>query len=497
MTSSRGTVTAVMALVGSVLLACTEPGSRPEPPGPTEEQAPEAAEVVTSAPADPAVVLLSTDPASAALATSRELFDTAPVVVVGSGDDATAMERAVALRVPFLVADGDPGDLVAELDRLDAEAVLAPADADLAAMDDAGVDVVRDVADLPPTEPAGALDDVLVLTDGQPWAAAAVAVAQSAGARTRTVPSGDPRADAELVTTLTERPASHVVALGDVFRSAEVLAARMATASSGAQLPGGGQVLFPHRRMVALYGHPDTPSLGVLGEQDLTATVARAREVAAEYEAHTDVPVVPAFEIIATVASADAGPDGDYSAEASVDELRPWVDAAADAGVYVLLDLQPGTTDFLTQAQRYADLLREPHVGLALDPEWRLRPGQRHLEQIGSVDVEEVNAVAEWLAGLTREGALPQKMLVVHQFRLSMVRGRERLATGFDELAVVLHADGNGPRADKLATWDALRADAPPGVHWAWKNFYDEDSPVFSPEETSALSPTPVLVTYQ
>ncbi|MFZ5871713.1 MAG: hypothetical protein ACOYXW_14455, partial [Actinomycetota bacterium] len=341
------------------------------------------------------------------------------------------------------------------------------------------------------------LSDVLVLEEGQAWAAPAVASAQAAGARVRTLPGGDPRTDPDTIAAIAEQPPSHVLALGDAFGPVERLAARVASAATGVQLPGGGQVVFPHRRLVALYGHPGTAALGVLGEQDVDAAVARARQVAAEYEPYSDVPVVPAFEIIATVASSEAGPDGDYSAEADVEALRPWVDAAREAGVYVLLDLQPGTTDFLTQAQRYAELLAEPHVGLALDPEWRLRPGQRHLQQIGSVDVEEVNAVAAWLAELTRSRSLPQKALVLHQFRLSMIAGRERLDTSRDEVAVVIHADGNGTPGEKLATWDALRAAPPPGVHWAWKNFYDEDSPTFTPEQTMGLDPAPVLISYQ
>ena len=44
--------------------------------------------------------------------------------------------------------------------------------------------------------------------------------------------------------------------------------------------------------------------------------------------------------------------------------------------MYVVLDLQPGYTDFLAQAQRYEEFLAQPHVGLALDPEWRLAPGR-------------------------------------------------------------------------------------------------------------------------
>jgi len=281
------------------------------------------------------------------------------------------------------------------------------------------------------------------------------------------------------------------------FGNDQRLGSRLAVVRTGVQLPGGGQTLFPGRRMVALYGHPGTASLGVLGEQPVEEAIQRAKKTAAQYEALSDRPVVPTFEIIATIASGAAGKDGDYSAEASVEHLRPWVDAAREAGVYVLLDLQPGTTDFLTQAKRYSELLEQPHVGLALDPEWRLKPGQRHMRQIGSVDVAEVNATAAWLAGLTREKNLPQKLFVVHQFRLSMISDREKLETGHDELAAMIHADGNGTPGEKLATWRAVHANAPAGVSWGWKNFYDEDRPTFTPKQTYEVEPVPDLVTYQ
>ncbi|WP_324276684.1 hypothetical protein [Blastococcus brunescens] len=114
-----------------------------------------------------------------------------------------------------------------------------------------------------------------------------------------------------------------------------------------------------------------------------------------------------------------------------------------------------------------------------------------HLTQIGSVGIEEVNAVITWLADLTRENALPQKLLVLHQFRLDMLPGRERVDTSRDELAVMIHADGQGGQGDKQATWRALHATAPPGLTWGWKNFYDEDLPMLTPEQTIAqVSPS-------
>lgn len=268
-------------------------------------------------------------------------------------------------------------------------------------------------------------------------------------------------------------------------------------ARSAQGLPGGGTSIFGGKTYVALYGHPGTRALGLLGEQGTKATIRRAKRLAAQYEPHTSRTVVPALEIIATVASASAGPDRDYSAEAPVSKLRPLVDAAGRAGVYVVLDLQPGRSTFLSQAKRYRSLLLEPHVGLALDPEWRLKRGQRHLRQIGSVSAAEINKVSRWLARLTREAGLPQKMLLLHQFRTSMIRKRSTLVTSHPELAIAIQMDGLGSQPAKRATWRAIRRGAPKGITFGWKNFIDEDRPMLSPRRTMKVRPQPRWVSYQ
>ena len=58
---------------------------------------------------------------------------------------------------------------------------------------------------------------------------------------------------------------------------------------------------------VALYGHPSTAALGLLGEQGTAATIRRAKTYAARYDPYTKKTVVPALEIIATIASGSAG----------------------------------------------------------------------------------------------------------------------------------------------------------------------------------------------
>jgi hypothetical protein len=321
--------------------------------------------------------------------------------------------------------------------------------------------------------------------------------AQIAGATVVPVTGDDPRGDPTAIAALSVLKPARVVAAGAGFGPPSVLAYRVAVAATGVQLPGGGQVLFPGHRLVALYGHPESPVLGALGQQDLPASIARAKQMAASYQALSRVPVVPAFEIIATVALGFPGPDGMYSGVSSVASLRPWVERATAAGFYVVLDLQPGRASLLEQARMYEPLLAMPNVGLALDAEWKLQPGQLPLHQIGSVSISEVNSVARWLANLTAELHLPQKLLVLHQFQLSMIQDERGLDTSNDDLAIVIHMDGQGTQGVKQDTWKAVTAAAPPGVFFGWKNFFTKDHPMLSPQGTMAKVPAPVMISYQ
>ena len=261
------------------------------------------------------------------------------------------------------------------------------------------------------------------------------------------------------------------------------------------ELPGGG-FTFDGKRLVAFYGNPTTSALGVLGEQGPAGTLERLRPLVEDYSAD-GLQGVPTFEIIATVASSRAGADNDYSDEAGLDTLRPWIEFASENGIYVVLDLQPGRTDFLTQAQRYEEFLRLPHVGLALDPEWRLGPDQVHLRQIGTVDAAEINQVSDWLRDIVREEGLAQKYFLIHQFRFSMITSRELIETP-PELFTVIQMDGQGPLPTKYETYSAITAGQDDvGWAWGWKNFYDEDSPMGTPAEVLAVEPVVVFVSFQ
>lgn len=443
--------------------------------------------------------IVETTASTAPIEISRRLFTESPVALLVDAADPEAQRIAMisarTLGAPVLIDDpAAPGELA----RLGASTVLTlgttqsvpgatPVPVDEAA-------AAQHVGAIRPTPPAPPIDTI-VLTTSLQADAVAVTTARIAGAQVLEVPTADPRGDPAAAQFLAERPAQPVIALGAAF---EDVAYPLDIVRRNAQQPTGGYFALGGRTYTAMYGHPGAPQLGVLGEQGVRASVTRVKRLVRKYERVGQRQFVPMFEIIATVASASAGKDKDYSTETPVDDLLPMVDAAEKAGIYVVLDLQPGRTDFLTQAKRYRSLLERPHVGLALDPEWRLKKKQKHLVQIGSVTADEVNRTATWLADLTREKSLPQKVFVLHQFSLSMIKGRDRIDTTRPELATVVHVDGSGPQGAKQDTWRVLRKNAPAGVGWGWKNFVDEDSPMLNARQTwREVDPHPDLVTYQ
>lgn len=453
----------------------------------------------------PAVsVLTDTSPAELTERFARTLFGASPVVVVVAGGGtvpATARQAARAAHAPLLLATRITPQLAAAVRSLHPRAVLAvgmPPQALAARLP--GVRVVRTATRLPATGVPAPLRRVAVLvpgTGGGPAIAAVTVTAEAAGATVIGMNGGDPRADPAAIKALARLQPREVVGVGTEFGPTARLQRRLAVAETGRQLPGGGQIMFPGHRLVALYGHPGTPSLGVLGQQDLAASIARAKQMAAAYRPLSRLPVIPTFEIIATVAEASPGADGEYSYETPVSSLLPWVQRATASGMYVVLDLQPGRASLLTEAKLYERLLKLPDVGLALDPEWKLQPGQLPLQQIGHVDISEVNSVIRWLAALTARYQLPQKVLVLHQFRLSMIAGEQDLDTSHGDLAIVVHMDGQGTPAEKQSTWNAVTGAAPSGVYFGWKNFFVKDHPMLTPQQTMTKTPTPVMISYQ
>jgi putative cell wall-binding protein len=261
----------------------------------------------------------------------------------------------------------------------------------------------------------------------------------------------------------------------------------------GPELPRGGRLLFPQHRMVALYGHARSDKMGALGEQPPEEAAERTKRVAAQW-APGGRTILPTFELIVTVAQRDAGADGMYRTVAEPEEVQTYLDVARRHGIYLLLDVQPGRSDFLTEVRKYEQFLVEPDVGIALDPEWRMHGSTTPGSEVGYVEAAEVNQVVDYVADLVRRNRLPQKLFVVHQFTHDMIRDRDQIRAP-DELSVNFHADGFGSRAAKRSKYDSFLA--PPPFSMGFKLFYDEDTNMFAPADVLAFPRPPDLITYQ
>jgi hypothetical protein len=246
--------------------------------------------------------------------------------------------------------------------------------------------------------------------------------------------------------------------------------------------------------VVAYYGGAGGPGLGVLGSGPPDQMARQIEERARAY-ARFGRPVLPAMELIATVAQAAPGKDGSYSKPVPAAVIARYLAAAHRHHMLLILDFQPGRAEFLAQVQAVAPFLADPSVSVALDPEWTMGPGTVPGKVIGSASATSVNAVSRYLAGIVAREHLPDKLLLVHQFRLSMLPDRGRIAAA-GSVEIVFHADGFGTQPAKLATWHKLAFPGPPfgsGV----KLFLRQDVRMMTPAQAIALRPTPDVITYQ
>lgn len=260
-------------------------------------------------------------------------------------------------------------------------------------------------------------------------------------------------------------------------------------------LPDGGQTIVGRLRVVAYYGGPDGPALGVLGagtpDEAAAAVSARAKSYA-----RYGRPVQPAMELLATVAQGSPGPDRTYSRAVRSTQIASYLAAAHARHLLLILDIQPGAGEFLPQVKALRPFLLDPAVSVALDAEWKVPPGQRPGNgRIGSSSAASVNAVGAYLSQLITAHDLPDKLLIVHQFRKSMLPDRSHIKR-YPGVEEVLHADGEGSPTLKRAVYRQLAFPVPRfGI--GFKVFFTEDTRLMSPAEVMALKPRPDIVTYQ
>jgi hypothetical protein len=263
------------------------------------------------------------------------------------------------------------------------------------------------------------------------------------------------------------------------------------------ELPRGGTQIFPRFRLVGYSGAPGSPALGRLGIGDLDARGREIEKLARQYRAGREI--LPVFELIATMATSFPGKGRLYRTRAGDATISSYLAAARRHRALLLLNVQPGRADFLPEVKAYERWLREPDVGLALDPEWAVGPGQVPGQVYGRTTGAELDGVARYLAALGQAHGLPQKVLVFHQVAPSVVQKQQGLRSR-PGVAVVKSVDGIGAPGSKRATWRRLVTGMPPHFHSGFKLFFTEDrrsGPLMTPAQVLALRPLPSYVLYE
>jgi hypothetical protein len=260
------------------------------------------------------------------------------------------------------------------------------------------------------------------------------------------------------------------------------------------ELPRGGRQVLPHYRLVALYGAPQDPQLGELGI-GTPAQAAQKLLVQSQPYAEPGRPVMPAMELIATLVTAAPGDDGKYRMRQTSETIDRYLAAARKAKALLILDIQPGRASFMSEVKAYRHWLEQPDVGLAIDPEWSMGPGEVPGQVIGHTTSAIVNQVTSYVSKIVEDDNLPQKVLIVHQFTPGMIEHKKWLKRP-PGVALTVNVDGFGTRDNKVSKYDLFATN---GSHWfnGFKLFYHEDVGLMRPKSVLNLLPPPDVVVYE
>lgn len=264
-------------------------------------------------------------------------------------------------------------------------------------------------------------------------------------------------------------------------------------------LPGA---ILPFKRIIAYYGNLYSKGMGVLGalpEDDMLSHLQQ--ETQKWKDADSLIPPIPALHYIAVTAQRDPGRDGKYRLRMPGKEIEKILDMAKTIDALVFLDIQVGHSRVQDELPLLKSYLSLPNVHLGIDPEYSMKDGSVPGDRVGTMDAEDINFTADWLAQIVRDFQIPPKILIVHRFKRSMITGYQEIKL-HPEVQLVVNMDGFGSRSKKLTTYRQCITTEP--IQFAgFKLFYKNDALdpakpyVMQPDEILKLYPKPIYIQYQ
>ncbi len=254
--------------------------------------------------------------------------------------------------------------------------------------------------------------------------------------------------------------------------------------------PGPGPDPLTDTQILSYYGNPYVADMGILGELSPQALVETLRDHAQVYDSlNGPRGVQPALHLVYATAQADPGREGLYLMYVDAETLREYIELACENGLLIFLDLQIGRSDVRSELTKILPYLEEPHVHVALDPEFAMPQGEVPGESIGSLDAADVNAAQAILQEFLEEGDLPDKVLIVHQFTQSMLTSPE-LIDDLPRVKLVIDMDGFGPSEIKRVKYGWYAA---PAEYSGVKLFFRHDTDLMSEQEVLELNPDVII----
>lgn len=261
-----------------------------------------------------------------------------------------------------------------------------------------------------------------------------------------------------------------------------------------ALVPNSPQSYLDTFGLIAFYGSPTGPGLGILGDypfgdmnQMLLQTVADYAPLLPEHA------LLPTYHMIVTVAT-QSPPY--YHNHVNLALIEEWVALAEDRETAVILDIQPGHGNIFQQYARVRHLLYKPHVHLALDPEYAMHGNQIPLHSIGSLYAQPINEIQADLNQIGAEIGL-NRVLILHQFSNSMLPDKPQIEN-YPYVEIIIDGDGVGSAAAKIRNYQQYVTE--PAFEYGGFKLYPRhgDFPLLTPTEViESLSPPPVLIIYQ
>jgi hypothetical protein len=256
------------------------------------------------------------------------------------------------------------------------------------------------------------------------------------------------------------------------------------------------RVTLPADRFVIYYGNPFSSAMGPIGAYSDDELLARLQQQAQVYADLDPIhPVIPALDYVTPVAQASSMADGTWRARMPGDSIEHYRSLANTNHMLFFMDMQIGHSTIQSEVNNVWSFLQQPGVDLALDPEFDMPPGTTPGIEFGRMTASEINWVIDKLSNLVLTQHLPSKILIIHQFRESMLPDWQkiRIKPGVE---VITSVDGFGAPAAKIGDYrifDKQQLIQYPG----FKLFYKWDRPLMSPSDVLKLDPPPLMVMYQ